>query len=58
MPKRKKDIKYAVRGTKDLWHPYGLQGLATDRFAQVVNRILCGRFDMLGIKYRATMRSH
>lgn len=56
MPKRKKAIKFADRGEKELWHPYGLQGLSTDQFAQVVNRILRGRFHMLGTRYQASVR--
>jgi hypothetical protein len=47
MPKRKEAIKYAKVGEKDLWHPYGLQGLTADRFAKVVNRILTGRIGLL-----------
>jgi hypothetical protein len=47
MPRRKEAIRYASRGEKELWHPYGLQGLSTERFATVVNRILCGRFMLL-----------
>lgn len=47
MPKRKEAIKYAKVGEKDLWHPYGLQGLTGDRFTKVVNRILSGRIGLL-----------
>lgn len=50
MPRRRETERYASRGEKELWHPYGLQGLSTDRFAWVVNRILCGRFVMLHLK--------
>ena len=57
MPKRKRAVKYAVRGEKDLWHPYGLQGLTTDRFALVVNGILRGRFDLLKLKYQEPIGS-
>jgi len=51
MPKRKKAIKYARKGQKDLWHPYGLQGLSTDKFARVCNRILGGRFTLLDLRW-------
>ena len=47
MPKRKKAIRYARVGEKDLWHPYGLQGLSSDRFAKVANLILRGRFGLI-----------
>ena len=50
MPKRKEAVRYARTGEKELWHPYGLQGLSTDRFAFVVNRILGGRFILLNLK--------
>lgn len=52
MPKRKKAIKYARRGEKDLWHPYGLQSLRADKFVHVANRILRGRFILLNLKFR------
>ncbi|MEE9442915.1 MAG: hypothetical protein V3V99_09640 [candidate division Zixibacteria bacterium] len=47
MPKRKKAIKYAKLGEKDLWHPYGLQSLNSERFIVVVNRILKGKIGLL-----------
>jgi hypothetical protein len=47
MPKRKKAIKYAKLGEKDLWHPYGLQSLNSNRFVHVVNRILNGKMGLL-----------
>ncbi len=50
MPRRKEAEKFARTGEKELWHPYGLQGLSTDRFAHVVNRILGGRFILLHLK--------
>jgi len=55
MPKRKKAIKYAKLGEKELWHPYGLQALRADKFAQVANRILLGRFALLQLKYENTL---
>ena len=51
MPKRKEAIQYAQKGDKDLWHPYGLQGLSTEKFASVVNRILGGRFVLLDLRW-------
>lgn len=51
MPKRKEAIRYARKGTKELWHPYGLQSLSTDKFANVVNRILGGRFCLLDLRW-------
>ena len=51
MPKRKKAIQYARKGEKELWHPYGLQGLSADRFAKVVDRILHGRFILLELRW-------
>ena len=55
MPKRKEAIKYANKGQKELWHPYGLQGLTTDKFAHVVDRILRGRFVLLNIRVSPPM---
>lgn len=57
MPKRKKEIKYAMLGEKDLWHPYGLQALRTDKFAKVVNRILLGKFVLINLKYQPPAQS-
>lgn len=57
MPKRKKEIKYAKLGEKDLWHPYGLQALRTDKFAKVANRILRGSFVLLNLKYQPPAQS-
>ena len=56
MPKRKEAIQYAHKGTKDLWHPYGLQALSTDKFAKVVNRILGGRFVLLDLRWPQSFR--
>ena len=50
MPKRKEAIVYAKVGDKDLWHPYALQSLSSERFTKVVNRILQGRFEMLNMR--------
>ncbi len=52
MPKRKKAIDYAVKGKKELWHPYGLQALTADKFTKVTNCILDGRFMLLGLRYQ------
>ena len=57
MPKRKKAVKYARRGEKDLWHPYGLQSLRADKFVHVANRILCGRFVLLNLKCHPPVQS-
>jgi len=51
MPARKEVEKYARVGTKDCWHPYGLQGLNPEKFATVVSRILKGKFDLLTLKW-------
>lgn len=56
MPKRKEAIRYAPKGQKDLWHPYGLQELSTEKFASVVNCILGGRFLLLGLRWPPTVR--
>ncbi len=57
MPKRKKAIQYARKGTKELWHPYGLQGLSTDKFAKVVDRILGGRFILLDLRWPPSVQN-
>jgi len=51
MPPRKEAEKFAVVGTKDCWHPYGLQGLNPDKFVKVVSRILTGKFELLELKW-------
>ncbi|MEW5702530.1 MAG: hypothetical protein AB1792_09910 [Candidatus Zixiibacteriota bacterium] len=43
MPKRK-IVPYVREREKECWNLYGLQGLATERFARVVDRILEGRY--------------
>ncbi len=35
---------------KTLWHPYGLQSLATEKFIKIVNLILKGEHILLGFK--------
>jgi hypothetical protein len=57
MPKRKKAIQYARKGTKELWHPYGLQSLSTDKFAKVVDRILGGRFILLDLRWPPSVQN-
>jgi len=57
MPKRKEAIQYARKGKKELWHPYGLQSLSTDKFANVVNRILGGRFMLLDLRWPNSFRN-
>ena len=57
MPKRKKAVKYARRGEKDLWHPYGLQSLRADMFVHVANRFLCGRFALIDLKCHPPVQS-
>lgn len=43
MPKRK-TILYSRTLHKEYWNLYGLQALAPERFARVVDRILDGRY--------------
>jgi hypothetical protein len=43
MPKRK-TVTYTRSIQKEQWNLYGLQSLAPDRFARVVDRILEGRY--------------
>ena len=52
MPARKEAEKFASVGSKDCWHPYGLQGLNPEKFAKVASRILGGKFDLLGLKWQ------
>ncbi len=51
MPPRKEAEKFASVGTKDHWHPYGLQGLAPEKFAKVATRILKGKFSLLNLRW-------
>ena len=51
MPKRKEPEKFARRGEKDCWHPYGLQFLPPSRFSQVVGKILAGKYDLVHSKF-------
>lgn len=39
---------------KDAWHLYGLQELAPQKFAEIVNRILSGRNLVINPKSRGT----
>ena len=57
MPRRKKEITYAKKGEKALWHPYGLQDLRADKFVYVVDRILCGRFVLLDLRFNSSAQS-
>jgi hypothetical protein len=41
--------KCLVEREKDLWHPYELQSLRTDRFVNVVNQIIKGSMSMLPV---------
>jgi len=50
MPLRKEAENFARVGKKDCWHPYGLQGLAPDKFAVVASQILKGDFNLLMLK--------
>jgi hypothetical protein len=43
VPKRK-TIPFTRNAQKELWNLYGLQSLSPERFAQVVERILDGRY--------------
>lgn len=47
MPKRKKAEEFASLGTKDCWHPYGLQVLTPSKFAMVVGKILRGSHSLV-----------
>lgn len=57
MPRRKKAIRYAAKGEKELWHPYGLQSLTADKFTAVVNRILQGNFALVNRKLQPPVRN-
>jgi hypothetical protein len=39
---------------KRIWHPFSLQSLAASEFAEVVNRILDGRYGLLTYRERRT----
>jgi hypothetical protein len=51
MPPRKEAEEFAKIGTKDCWHPYGLQNLSPEKFGIVVTRILSGKFNLLDLKW-------
>lgn len=53
MPKRKEAEKFAILGEKDCWQLYGLQGLAPNKFAQVVTQVLAGRFVLVNTREQA-----
>jgi hypothetical protein len=57
MPARKEASRYARVIVKDCWHPYGLQGLNPDKFANVAGHILKGEFSLLGLKLEKISRS-
>lgn len=48
---------YARKGEKNLWHPYGLQGLRPDRLVIVADRIMCGRYKMLSLRFGDRQRA-
>ena len=50
MPKRKEVERFAVLGEKDCWQLYGLQGLAPNKFASVVSKVLSGRFILVNTR--------
>ncbi len=52
MPARKEAEVFASSDIKDCWHPYGLQGLSPEKFADVATRILKGKFDLLSLKWK------
>ena len=56
MPPRKEAEEFAKVGTKDCWHPYGLQGLSPEKFGNIVTRILKGNFDLLNLKWNKDNR--
>lgn len=57
MPKSEKLITFPRRGQKNLWHPYGLQGLRTDRFIYVANRILRGQYTLIKLSSEPVVQS-
>ncbi len=48
MSKRKNDTRHAHTGEKNCWHKFGLQSLPATRFTNVVNKILTGRYSLIG----------
>ena len=54
MPARKEKEKFAKAAVKDCWHPYGLQGLAPEKFAHITTLILDGKHILLGVRYAKT----
>ncbi len=57
MPARKGTERYAKVTVKDCWHPYGLQGLAPEKFANIASLILKGKFALLGVRYDKTIEA-
>jgi hypothetical protein len=39
----------AMMPPKNIWHPYELQNLTSDRFANIVNQIIKGQISLLPI---------
>nr|MBN2277698.1 hypothetical protein [candidate division Zixibacteria bacterium] len=56
MPPRKEAEQFASSGTKDCWHPYGLQNLSPEKFVAVVSRILAGKFNLLDLKWNKELQ--
>jgi hypothetical protein len=56
MPTRKEPQEYAKVGSKDCWHPYGLQSLSPEKFVSVVSRILKGKFELLELKWKRNIQ--
>jgi hypothetical protein len=52
-----KNVKYAIKGEKDIWHRLDLQNLRDDKFVHVSNQILKGRFTILSLKSSPLMQN-
>lgn len=50
MPRRKEAERFARVGEKDAWHLYALQMLSADKFANVVGKIIRGRYTLISTR--------
>ncbi|MCH9032466.1 MAG: hypothetical protein IIB00_09440 [candidate division Zixibacteria bacterium] len=56
MPRRKEDERFVSLGSKNIWSPYGLQSLSTEKFGNVATLILSGKHNMLSFSHRRAVR--
>jgi len=52
MPRKKEDERFVSVGSKEIWNPFGLQSLATEKFGTIATLILGGKHVILSFSER------